>query len=71
MDENRQKDGSNVLSRCYRVAICGNLDVDLTFFIRVFNLSPLSEAILYTVLSFAGMLSVCFLEIGGCPYLRG
>ena len=40
-----------------------NLDADLTFFTCSFVLCPLSEAILYTVLSFRGMLSVHCPEI--------
>ena len=43
----------------------------LTIFIREFDLCPLSEAVLYSYLSFGGTCSVCCLEIGRCLSLRG
>ena len=53
------------------VAICQNLDADLTLFIRGFDLCPLSEAICTATCPLEGMSSVCYPEIGGSPYFRG
>ena len=50
MDENRQNEGSNVLSRCCWVSICRDLDADPAFYIRGFNLCLLLEATLYKLL---------------------
>ena len=55
MDENLQNEGSNVLSRCCWVAICWNLNADLTFSTRDFDLCPFLEAVLYSYSSFGGM----------------
>ena len=70
MDKNQQKEGSNVLFRCCWVAIYQNLDADLSFSTRGFDLCPLLEAI-YTATCPLGVCFLCCPEIGGCLFLGG